>query len=49
MPSTLGQYTCYETLGRGGQGLVKRAVDSEGNKYAIKILNLQEQNENTPR
>ena len=41
MPSKLGLYTLYETLGRGAQGVVKRATNEQGHEFAIKIANLE--------
>lgn len=38
-PTTFGQYSVIGRLGRGGQGIVYLARDSEGQKYAIKVLN----------
>ena len=40
-PTTFGQYSVIGRLGRGGQGIVYLARDSEGQKYAIKVLNEQ--------
>ena len=49
MPSKLGLYTLYETLGRGAQGVVKRATNEQGHEFAIKIANLENPEQNNPR
>ena len=40
-PTSFGQYSVIGRLGRGGQGIVYLARDSEGQKYAVKVLNEQ--------
>src|SRR6476646_560345 len=36
----LGKYTLNHTLGSGSFGVVKHAVDPEGNEYAVKIISV---------
>ncbi|KUP95151.1 serine/threonine-protein kinase [Thermobifida cellulosilytica] len=40
-PTSFGEYSVIGRLGRGGQGIVYLARDSEGQKYAVKVLNEQ--------
>ena len=37
MSGKLGKYTLLRTLGQGAYSKVKEAVDSDGNRFAIKI------------
>ena len=42
---TLGQFKITKTLGKGGSCKVKLAEDINGNKYAMKIMNPDMDNE----
>ncbi|TDQ51947.1 serine/threonine-protein kinase [Actinorugispora endophytica] len=40
-PTSFGDYSVVGRLGRGGQGIVYLGRDSEGDEYAVKVLNEQ--------